>query len=139
MELLGCSRMTVTRYWQTSRLPAPEYPVGPNRPLWRKKAVKAHLAAAAAAAAAQNAIETASARGKRVLAMRRDRLAKNTAKAREAKIKPPTDTDKKKPVRKSRKPAHTAAVEQHEEINFERRGGRLALTPVGASFQRRAS
>jgi hypothetical protein len=101
--------MSISRYVATGRLPPPEYPLGPHRKLWRYAVLDAHDKAAAARNAAQmaaeNTAESASAHGKRLAGMRRDR---------QAKTKPPID---KKPVRK---PAQKrAAVVTHiEELTF---------------------
>jgi hypothetical protein len=82
--------ISIGRYEKEGRIPPAQYPLGPHRKMWRFADLDAHDKVAAARNAAQmaadNAAEIASAKGKALTAMRRDRQAKTNKKLTDAKL-----------------------------------------------------
>jgi hypothetical protein len=103
--------ISIGRYEKEGRIPPAQYPLGPHRKMWRFSDLDVHDKAAAARHAAQmaadNAAEAASAKGKALTAMRKDR---------QTKTKTLTDTKPEKPAHKPARPHKSAAEFTEVEV-----------------------
>jgi hypothetical protein len=108
-----CSRMSIYRYVKQGILPPPQFPLGPNKPLWLEDELDERDEAAAATARANIMMRAQVAQ----LAEARKASIEARKKAKR-KVKLPDDNPDKKPERKHRRVQKRAAASPEFEVTF---------------------